>query len=112
MINPCLIFFFGTDPDVDDDSSRQDADTLHQVSQHVDESRPDAGVGVAVMVAPVPPVPPLGPARGQAVSVAVWGPRLVEDQGHPAEKSPDWSLTAGSREQKQAVSSLVVLTGR
>lgn len=57
---------------MDDDGSRQDADTLHQVSQHVDESRPDAGVGVAVMVAP-------GPAGGHAVSVAVWGPRLVED---------------------------------
>lgn len=73
---------FLSHPDVDDDSSHQDADTLHQVSQHVDESGPDAGVAVAVLVAPRLLGPLLMPT---AVGVSVWRPRLVEDGRHPAE---------------------------
>ena len=45
------MFKTDTDPDVDDGGSQQDSDTLHQISHHVDESRPHAGVAVTVMVA-------------------------------------------------------------
>lgn len=69
---------------MDDDSSHQDADTLHQVSQHVDESSPDAGVAVAVLVAPELLCPLLAPIAGRAVAVSVRCPGLVEDGRHPA----------------------------
>lgn len=73
----------GTDPEVDDGGSQQDPDTLHQISHHVDESRLHAGVGVAVTVAAVLMLfVPLRTA-GTAVTVAMRGTRLMEDQGHP-----------------------------
>lgn len=73
----------GTDPEMDDGGSQQDPDTMHQISHHVDESRLHAGVGVAVTVAVVLMLfVPLRPAR-TAVTVAMWGTRLMEDQGHP-----------------------------
>lgn len=71
---------------MDDDGSHQDADALHQVSHHVDESRPDAGVAVAVLVAPQWLRPLLAPA---AVGVSVWRPGLVEDGRHPARHETD-----------------------
>lgn len=62
-----------TDPEMDDGRRYQDADALHQISHHVDEGRPHAGVA-AVTVASL-----LGCA-----AVAMRNARLVEDQHHPA----------------------------
>lgn len=67
-----------TDPEVDDGGSQQDANTLQQISHHVDEGRPHAGVAVTVAVALVLPA-----GGGEAVAVAVGGTRLMEDQHHP-----------------------------
>lgn len=71
-----------TDPDVDDGGGQQDTDTLQQVSHHVDESRPHAGVSVAVMVV-LMLFAPQQPAAGKAVTVAMWRTRLMQDQDHP-----------------------------
>lgn len=73
--------FFLTDPDVYDESSRQDPNTLHQVPHHVDECGPHAGVAVAVVVAPEL----LGPLLAPPLGVSVRRSGLVEDRRHPAE---------------------------
>lgn len=70
---------------MDDESSRQDPDTLHQVSQHVDESGPHAGVAVAVVVTTELLGPLLALTAGRAVGVSVRRSGLVEDRRHPAE---------------------------
>lgn len=96
---------------MDDGGSHQDSDTLHQVSHHVNERRPHAGVAVMVSV-PRALFVPLQPAGGKAVTVAVGGSRLMEDQDHPErvqtaseERLIDQIRIIESRE-------LVVLTGR
>lgn len=81
---------------MDDDSGHQDADTLHQVSHHVDKSGPDTGVAVAVLVAPELLCPLLAPT---AVGVSVWCPGLVEDGRHPAK---DEKGTASNRWRRDA----------
>lgn len=88
---------------MDDESSRQDPDTLHQVSHHVDESGPHAGVAVAVVVAaPELLGPLLAPTAGRAVdvgvSVSVRRSGLVEDRRHPAEvRRSETLITDGRR---------------
>lgn len=74
-----------TDPEVDDGGSQQDANTLQQISHHVDEGRLHAGVAVTVAVA-VALLVPVQLAGGEPVAVAVGGAGLMEDQHHPERK--------------------------
>lgn len=96
---------------MDDGGSQQDSNTLHQVSHHVNEGRPHTGVAVMVSVLLAPSVP-LQPAGWKAMTVAVGGSRLMEDQDHPEQ-----GQTASEErlmDQKRIIVSreLVVLTGR
>lgn len=61
---------------MDDGGCHQHPNTLHQISQNVDERRPHAGV---LVVAAALPLMPVG-----SVTVAVWNARLMQDQHHPA----------------------------
>lgn len=65
-----------THPAMDDGGCHQHPDTLHQISQNVDERRPYAGVFLVAAA--------LSLRLGGSVTVAVWSARLMEDQRHPA----------------------------
>lgn len=62
-----------------DGRCQQNPDALQQVSHHMNEGCPDAGVTVAMVEAFVF----VSLRSTRAVAVAVWGSRLVQDQHHP-----------------------------
>lgn len=75
-----------SDPNVDDDGGHHDANALQKIPDHVDESRPDAGVAMAtkqhVGVAVIDGAPAVFVDLVVAAPVGVECGRVMEDVGH------------------------------